>query len=88
MAANSFGNVTTLDNPLINGVPCAEVQVTQSADGGEFNDAPIGVYYNGIDWTVYNQDSSDMVANSEFHVTVNPEQIAACSDVIFADDFE
>ena len=88
VAANSFGNVTTLDNPLINGVPCAEVQVTQSADGGEFNDAPIGVYYNGIDWTVYNQDSSDMVANSEFHVTVNPEQIAACSDVIFADDFE
>ena len=88
VAANTSGHITTLDNPLINGVPCAEVQVTQSADGGEFNDAPIGMYYNGVRWTIYNQDFSDMVADSEFHVTVNPEQIAACSDVIFADNFE
>lgn len=87
-AANTFSQITYLDNPLINDVACAELQVTQSANQGVFNDAPIGVYYEAGRWSIYNQDLSTMPANAEFHITVNPEQIAACSDLIFENGFE
>ncbi len=86
--ANTFSQVTYIDNPLINGVACAELQVTQSADQGVFNNAPIGVYYEAGQWSIYNQDLSDMLPNSAFHITVNPEQIAQCTDLIFADNFD
>jgi hypothetical protein len=87
-AANTVGQITYLDNPLINNVHCAELQVTQSAGQGVFNDAPIGVYYEVGRWSIYNQDLSNMPTDAEFHITVNPEQIAACTDLIFEDDFE
>ncbi|WP_223789904.1 DUF7452 domain-containing protein [Marinicella meishanensis] len=87
-AANTFDQVTYLDHPLINGVACAELQVTQSGEQGVFNDAPIGVYYEAGSWSIYNQDLSDMLPNSAFHIMVNPAQIAECTDLIYADDFQ
>ncbi|VAW36811.1 hypothetical protein MNBD_GAMMA01-645 [hydrothermal vent metagenome] len=86
--ANIISNRTILDNPLINGVSCAQIQVTQSASQGVFNDAPIGVYYAWNRWRVFNQDMSAMPEDAAFHVLINPGQIADCTDIIFEDGFE
>ncbi len=82
-------NDTYIDHPLINGVACAQLQVTQSANGGVFNDHPIGVWFSSVEqkWAIYNQDLAVMPANAEFHVIASPEQIADCQDLIFANDF-
>lgn len=88
-SANIVSNYTLIDHPLINGVDCAEIQVTQSAENGVFNDAPTGVFYAVASqrWGIFNQDLSVMSNNATFHLTVNPEQIAACTDLIFKDSF-
>ncbi len=87
-AANITSNRTTLDNPIINGVPCAQVHVTQSVSQGVYNAHPVGVYYSGGYWRVYNQDLATMPVDAAFHVVVSPEQVAACSDLIFKDGFD
>ncbi len=89
-AGNTFTSSTFLNNRIINGVPCAQVQVTQSASQGVFNDSPIGVAYSHVNeqWYVFNQDFAGMPLNAAFHVLINPEQVAQCSDLIFQDDFE
>ncbi len=90
VAANTINNFSYLDHPAIQGVNCAQLQVTQNTTSGVSNGSPIGVGYEGFSgrWYVYNQDSSDMPVNATFNVLINPEQIAACTDLIFADDFE
>ncbi len=86
---NSSGGVTELDHPLLNGVPCAQLQVTQSASQGVFNDSPIGVSFFANRWRVFNQKPGvPMPLNAAFHVLINPEQIAECNDLIFKDGFE
>lgn len=87
-AANITANWTVLDNPIINDVPCAQVHVTQSASQGVFNAHPIGVWYSGGHWNIYNQDLATMPVDAAFHVVVSPEQVAACSDIIFKDGFD
>jgi len=87
-AANSTGQITYVRHPLIDGVHCAELQVTQSAAEGVFNDAPIGVWFAGGTWTIFNQDISDMLVNSAFYVSFDPAQIAECTDLIFADGLD
>ncbi|WP_223786548.1 DUF7452 domain-containing protein [Marinicella meishanensis] len=87
-AGNSSGGVTELDHPLLNGVPCAQVQVTQSASQGVFNDSPIGVSFFANRWRVFNQNGNPMPLDSAFHVMINPDQIAQCSDLIFKDGFD
>ena len=89
--ANTVFNFTYLDNPIINGVHCAQIQVTQSASQGVFNDSPIGVFYDtsANKWAVFNQNIAiNMPENAAFHVLINPAQIAECTDLIFKDGFE
>jgi hypothetical protein len=80
-------NSTMLDHPLLNGVDCAQVQVTQYA-GGALNDHPYDVYYMDGRWQIYNQDLAPLPMGAAFHVLVNPRQVFLCTDVIFADGFE
>ena len=89
-AGNTVANLTVLDHPDINGVACANIQVTQSAAQGVFNDQVIGLVYSGFTgtWSIYNQNGSGMPENAEFHVIISPEQIADCQDLIFADGFD
>jgi len=87
-AENTVGNSTRLDNPIINGVPCAQVHVTQSASEGIFNGHPIGVWYSSGYWRVFNQDGVAIPVDAAFHVVVSPEQVAECSDLIFKDGFD
>jgi hypothetical protein len=75
--ADIFGNVTYLDDPLLNGGPDADVSVTPNwnpgGDGGVYNDHPVGVLYDedaGM-WLVYNEDGARMPEGAAFNVAVS-----------------
>lgn len=89
--ANTAFNYTYLNNSIINGVACAQIQVTQSASQGVFNGSPIGVFYEvGLArWAIFNQNTATtMPENAAFHVLINPAQVAECSDLIYKNSFE
>ncbi|WP_223786603.1 DUF7452 domain-containing protein [Marinicella meishanensis] len=81
---------TMLNNPLINGWSCAQLQVTQSAETGLVNPAPVGVRFDNTmgRWLIYNQDTSPMPAGATFHVLLDPAQIEVCTDEIFITAFD
>ena len=75
--ADTFGNVTYLDDPLLNGRPAADVSVTQNwnpgGGGGVYNDHPVGVLYDEDveKWFVYNEDGARMPRRAAFNVAVS-----------------
>jgi hypothetical protein len=82
----SLVEASVLDHPLLNGVPCAQVHVTQRV--GSLNDHPYDVFYQGGRWIIYNQDVAPMPLGIQFFVVVNPRQVFECTDVIFEDGFD
>ena len=84
-AANISYSWTVIDHPLLNDTPCAQVMFSQR----EGSDPHItGVWYTGTRWAIFNEDGAAMPVNAQFSVLVNPAQIAACTDVIFANGFD
>jgi hypothetical protein len=79
------GYISLLRHPLLDGNPCARLQVTQSANQGIFNANPVGVFYNGANWGIFNQNFASMADNAEFHVLVDPNS-GSCQ--LFSDRFE
>jgi hypothetical protein len=73
-AANTSGHITTIDYPLTNNKPNAILLVTPNWNpggvGGTYNNHPIGVYYTGGKWTIFNQDFAAMPPNAAFNVIV------------------
>jgi hypothetical protein len=75
--ADTFGNVTYLDDPLLNGRPDADVSVTPSwnpgGGGGVYDDHPVGVLYDedAGRWFVYNEDGASMPRRAAFNVAVS-----------------
>jgi hypothetical protein len=73
-AANIAGNVTTIDYPLTNGNPNAIILVTPNYNpgnvGGTYDNHPIGLFYNGSKWAIFNQDIAAMPVNASFNVFV------------------
>jgi len=73
-AANIISNWTDIDNPLTNNNPDAIVLVTQNWNpggaGGTYNSHPIGVWYDGSKWAIFNQDLADMPVNASFNVLI------------------
>ena len=69
---------------------CAQIQATQSASQGLFNNTSIGIFYDKITskWAIFNQDLSAMPENEAFHVLINPTQIVECNDLMFKNDIE
>jgi hypothetical protein len=79
-AANSFrhtaeastmqeAHITKLNNKLTNANPNALLFVTQYWTR-VYNEHPIGVWYSGGKWTIYNEDKAQMPASAEFNVLV------------------
>ena len=68
--------ITVIDNPLTNGDPNAILLVTHVYDPpgpglGIYHQAPFSVWYNGSNWTIYNDDTSvPIVAGDSFNVLV------------------
>ena len=70
-ATNIVGHITLIDNPALNGNPNAIILVTHNYESsGVYNNHPIGVYYDGSKWTVYNQDMSAMPDGIKFNVLI------------------
>ncbi len=69
---STSGHVTTIDHPSINNNPKAIIMVTQNwSTTGPYNANPIGVYYSGGKWRIYNQNKVKMPLNARFNVLVN-----------------
>jgi len=70
--ANTVGQSTFIDHPLISGNPDAIVLVTQSWAGGSINNHPIGVWYSSSSqkWAIFNQDIASMTTNATFNVLI------------------
>jgi len=95
-ADNTSADRSYISNPIINDAGCAQIQVTQNASGAVLNPHPIGVAFDAARgmWYVANQRANGDVVEihhiplgAQFNISVNPEQIARCTDVIFADGF-
>jgi hypothetical protein len=78
VATNTVGDQTIIYNPVCNGNPNSILIVTHnySADTNstsQYNTKPVGVYYNGANWEIYNEDDSAMALGRAFNVMViNP----------------
>jgi hypothetical protein len=73
-ATNIAGATTLISNPLCNGDSNAVLIVTHSysppgASGG-YHNHPIGVYYDGSHWNIYNDDAATMPVGIGFNVLV------------------
>jgi serine/threonine protein kinase len=66
------GNYTIIDNPLTNGNPNAILLVTQNwnpgGGNGTYNNHPVGVWYDGTHWAIFNQDLASMTPQAFFNV--------------------
>ena len=79
----------TIDHPLINGVGCADVHVTRVYDPTfPAQTADYDVSYYGAMGTWMIVSSEAFVGATAFNVVVDPAQIEACTDRIFADGFD
>lgn len=87
--ANTFGNSTELDHPLLNDRRCAGFHVTQVTDFGITNNHHIGVWWDEFArrWAIYNQDLVPIPAGARFHVLVDPAAVD-CPPALFRDGFE
>jgi hypothetical protein len=79
--ANRGGDATAIDHPLTNGNPNAIVFVTQNADpggsSGVVNSHPLGVYYNGSKWAIFNEDIAVMPKGVTFNVLIPDSSVGA-----------
>ncbi len=77
-SANTSGHITTLDHPQLNGRPNAAFIVTPNWNGGTgtgvYLNHPIGVYYTGGRWRVFNQDIASMPLGAKFNVRIDRSQ--------------
>jgi serine/threonine protein kinase len=67
-------NYAIIDHPLTNGNPNALVMVAQSwnpgGGKGTYNKHPVGVWYDGARWAIFNQDLAAMTPQAFFNVLV------------------
>lgn len=72
-AGNIISNWTVLSHPELDGNPDARILVTQiliSSAGNTYNNHEIGVWYNGAQWAIFNQDLAGMPVGASFNVLV------------------
>lgn len=81
---NSAGNLLALDHPLLNDALCARPVVTPVYDGTAVT-GNVFLQYIGDTWYI---TDNGMHLGAQFNVLVDPGQVAACRDVIFANGFD
>ena len=73
-SGNTYGDWTTLDHPLLDNNPNAVILVTQNWNpggaSGKYNNHPVGVFYSGGKWRIFNEDTADMQTGVSFNVYV------------------
>ncbi len=66
---------TLIDHAMTNDNPNAIVFVTQNWKGS-YNPKPIGVWYDGSKWSIFNQDNSKLPTGLTFNVLIQEEGYA------------
>lgn len=73
-ASNISANVTYLDHPDLNGNPNARIIVNHNwnppGSTGVYNDNVTGVWYDGANWTIYNENVSLMIEGSSYNIYI------------------
>ncbi len=71
---NLHGHVTIIRRPGLDGNPEAMLLITPNwnpgGSGGVYNDHPVGVYYTGSQWAIFNQDLKPLPAGAAFNVEI------------------
>jgi hypothetical protein len=71
-STQTVGHIAMIDHPRLNNNPNAKFLVTQNWGGaGPYNNNPIGVYYTGNKWAVYNQNYFAMPASAKFNIIID-----------------
>ena len=71
--ANINTNWTALTHPELDGNPNARILVTQiliDTAGNTYNNREIGVFYNGSNWAIFNENSDAMIDGASFNVLI------------------
>lgn len=85
-SANTGGNLTVLDHPLLNGTPCAQVHITPRTTAVDTTfDVIYGV--SSLRWRIFSHNTP-VAVGAEFNVVIDAGQVAACAGVLFGDGFE
>lgn len=69
-AANTNRHITTLNHPLTNNNPNAKILISQAY--GAYNNNPVGIYYSGGKWRIFNQNMKPLPVKCKFNILVNP----------------
>lgn len=71
-AGNISGNVTYLDHPDLNGNPSANIIITHNLSNGgtQYNNKVSGSWYDGAQWTVFNEDVSAVTEGSSYNIYI------------------
>ncbi len=70
-SSNTSGHITTINHPFTNNDPNARLLITPNwGTAGPFHKHPIGVWYSGGKWKIYNEDIKPMPRNAKFNVLV------------------
>ncbi|HJU39309.1 MAG TPA: choice-of-anchor Q domain-containing protein [Tahibacter sp.] len=75
-----------LYHPLLDGVPCAQVNTTRVWSGAAVAGNHDVYYGDDGTWRIFAY--SPMTAGTTFHVVVDPRQVFECTDRIFANGFQ
>jgi hypothetical protein len=84
--------IVVLDHPLVNHVACADLHVTRvTSPTGSPASADFAVDYNvggSYDGSWFIRSPVPFTAQTQFDVVIDPAQVYACTDVIFANGFD
>ena len=74
-ASNSTANYTKIDNSNTNSMPDAKIFISHNynaSGSGIYNNHVSGLWYNGSQWTIFNQDAGSVpiIVNSAYHILV------------------
>ena len=74
-ASNIVSNRTILDHPSLNGNVNAKVVIAHNwsppnAPGEVYNNKVTGVWYNGSNWTIFNEDQTAMTPGTAYNVYI------------------
>jgi hypothetical protein len=80
------GHSAALDHPLTNGRPNARLLVTPAATwpGPVQNPHPIGVWYDGDRWQIFNQNFAALPAGAKFNVKVEGDEYDPSTHLLVA----
>ena len=85
VTAASGSSSILLDHPLLNDVSCARLHVTRLHNGSSVP-RNFDVYYGSGRWRIFSY--TGLSIGMQFNVVVDPAQVFACTDRIFANGFQ